>query len=60
MTNQDVPELWTVDQIAHYLGIGHESVRKTLWRKKIKLRHGYPAAEIKAAWPQNRKAPTCD
>lgn len=46
------PQLWTVDQIARYLNIGHESVRKALWRKGIGEVRGYSATKIKAAWPK--------
>lgn len=65
MTKKEEPELWDVPRIAAYLGIGHESVRKALWRKGISEMRGYSAAKIKAEWPQsrktrNRKALPCD
>lgn len=44
-------ELWNIDRIAAFLGIGHESVRKALSRKGIKETRGYPADKVKAAWP---------
>jgi hypothetical protein len=51
MGKSNEPELWGVERIAKYLHIGHESVRKALHRKGIRETRGYPAEQIKAAWP---------
>lgn len=57
MTKSNEPELWNIDRIIRYLrsGIGHESVRKALHRKGIREVRGYPAEQIKAAWPDREE-----